>query len=711
MSVSNRTRRILELLLRSGREMTAAELAAGLQVSSRTVHRELGAVEDLLAGQAVSLVKKSGSGIALQGDEAALARLGQVVGSSEEAEFSPDERQIYLLCLLLREREPVKQFALAHELKVTVQTIGSDLEELAGWVERFGVTLIRRRGYGVELAGGEAELRETIRQLIKLRLDDAELIASRGEAPAHPLDRMLFELAGREDMPDVESALWRLESRWTGSLNEQIYTDLLIRLSIALHRIRHGRTMADAPVPFHPPPREARAPEANAGTGQRLAAEEPSADEAAKLAAQLAERPGVTLGPAEIAYAAELLQDARGKDLALLPGDDLALADAVRKLIRFMQASTGADYDEDRSLREGLFEHLKQAIQRLNEGQRIRNPLLEQIRRDYGALFAATREAANVALPHLAVPDEEVGFLVMHFGAAQERLRQLQRDVRAILVCTSGIGSSKLLQMRIRKELPQIQIADRVSWYEAARLDKDMYDLIISTIDLPLDSRQYIKVSPLLTQGEADRLRTFVRAAPWDRGRADSGKREAGSPAGTADGFARLQGLKTTLDEIVSLVDGFRAIELGEDADDLFSALDDVCRREAAQGLLADPEAVRDRLLGREEQGSQMIPGTGLALFHTRAPEITGSTLKLYRLRRPIDLPQDDGPPVSLDRFLLMLAPRALARERLEVLSEISAMLLDEETIALLEAGDEAAIRERLTAHLRSFFLTKTESE
>lgn len=698
MIVSNRTRRILELLLRSGREMTAAELAAGLQVSSRTVHRELAAVEDLLAGQAVSLVKKSGSGIALQGDPAALERLGGIVSASEEAEFSPDERQIYLLCLLLREREPVKQFALAHELKVTVQTIGSDLEELAEWVERFGVQLIRRRGYGVELAGGEAELREAIRQLIRLRLDDAELIASRGEPPSHPLDRMLFELAGRSDMADIERALWGLERRWAGSLNEQIYTDLLIRLAIVLHRVRQGRTMSDSPVPYHPPPLDRQASEL-------------ATAEAVQLAEQLSARPGVELGRAETAYVAELLQDAHGKDLALLPGDDLALADTVRRLIRTVQSSTGVDYDEDRSLREGLFEHLKQAVQRLGEGQRIRNPLLEQIRRDYATLFAAVKEAASAALPQLEVPDEEVGFLVMHFGASYERLKQLKRDVRAILVCTSGIGSSKLLQMRIRKELPQIEIADRVSWYEAARLDESTYDLIISTIDLPIDPSRYMKVSPLLTQGEADRLRTFVREAPWEPTRAAVRKGEDGSPVSAADGFARLQRLKTTLDEIVSLVGGFRVIELGEEAGDLYAALDEACRREEALGLLSGAAAVRDRLLGREEQGSQMIPGTGLALFHTRAPEITQSTLKLYRLRRAVRMPQEDGPPVQLVRFLLMLAPRALARESLEVLSEISAMLLDEETIALLEAGDETAIRERMTSHLRSFFLTKTESE
>ncbi|UUZ81840.1 PRD domain-containing protein [Paenibacillus sp. P26] len=161
-----------------------------------------------------------------------------------------------------------------------------------------------------------------------------------------------------------------------------------------------------------------------------------------------------------------------------------------------MQLAMGVDFSEDRSLRDGLFDHMKAAVQRLNDGLRIRNPLLEQIHRDYSGLFGVVREAADAALPELEVPDEEVGFLVMHFGASLERLKRLRRHVRAVVVCTSGIGSSKMLQIRLQKESPQVEIVDRASWYEASRIPEDNYDFIISTIDLPLEPSQYMKVSP-----------------------------------------------------------------------------------------------------------------------------------------------------------------------------------------------------------------------
>jgi len=104
-----------------------------------------------------------------------------------------------------------------------------------------------------------------------------------------------------------------------------------------------------------------------------------------------------------------------------------------------------------------------------------------------------------------------------------------------------------------------------------------------------------------------------------------------------------------------------------------------------------------------------MLPDTSLALFHTRSPDIAQSSLSLYSLEVPI--PMDTHPPSRLSRFLLMLAPQSLTKEGLEVLSEVSAMLLDGRMIDLLEAGEEPAIRRYMTDHLKDYFRSITESE
>ncbi|MMZ70133.1 hypothetical protein D1872_331090 [compost metagenome] len=51
-----------------------------------------------------------------------------------------------------------------------------------------------------------------------------------------------------------------------------------------------------------------------------------------------------------------------------------------------------------------------------------------------------------------------------------------------------------------------------------------------------------------------------------------------------------------------------------------------------------------------------------------------------------------------------MLAPQELSKESLEVLSEISALLLNSQLVSLLESGTDAEIRNYLAAELLSFF-------
>ncbi|KAA2301381.1 PRD domain-containing protein, partial [Clostridioides difficile] len=84
----------------------------------------------------------------------------------------------------------------------------------------------------------------------------------------------------------------------------------------------------------------------------------------------------------------------------------------------------------------------------------------QQIRKDYDSLFEEVKQSVHQAWPGTEVPDEEIGFLVMHFGASIERLRALKREIRAIIVCTSGIGSSRMLSSRLSKEIPEIRIMD-----------------------------------------------------------------------------------------------------------------------------------------------------------------------------------------------------------------------------------------------------------
>lgn len=315
-------------------------------------------------------------------------------------------------------------------------------------------------------------------------------------------------MIGHEDVLTVENALWQPDIEWLENIPERQYMKLLIQLSVAVVRIRKGfgigrSTQQDKKDVVMPLQDERKVPEYLAS----------------RLCGVLSAQLGLEFVSEEQAYFHRLLIEIEQSihSSRLLPVDDLVLLDMVRSLTDQMQEKTHFSFHEDRLLREGLIAHMEPVLERMDGRQIIRNPLLQQIRKDYESLFEDVKSAVREAWPNTDVPDEEIGFLVMHFGASIERLRTLKREIRAVVVCTSGIGSSRMLSSRLSKEIPEIRIVDNVSWYEAARIPKTEYDLVLSTVDLPMDKHQYYKVSPLLTAEESERLRHFIRTTTLQR--------------------------------------------------------------------------------------------------------------------------------------------------------------------------------------------------
>ncbi|MGG4033984.1 BglG family transcription antiterminator [Paenibacillus cisolokensis] len=686
MIVSNRQRRILEVLLNRQGEVTAGEIAEEVQISTRTVHREMLALELLLSEHQLSLVKKSGIGISIQGNDEDVARFKKKLSRSETATYSSEERKVLIICRLLEEAEPVKLFALAHQLNAAIPTISRDLDEIEPELRKHGLELVRRRGYGVEITGDESAKRHLIGRLAQEYLDESDLFGTSSEQSSPwPVTRQLLRMVGKNNFFAIEKLLWKWKEGWPNRLPEEAYTRLLIRLSVAVtrmqqnHWIKPSDRMVASAGERQPHPRLERFMEA-------FELEWPEAEKE---------------------YVQKLLDDveeyAADDSAILLEKYGLELAETAVDLIRAVGRRMDIPFDQDRSLLDGLIRHLGPALERLREGKAIRNPLLAQIKKDYEPLFAAVREAADEIWRDLVVPDEEIGYLVMHFGASVERWQLFPRNVRALLVCTSGIGSSKLLAVRIHKEIPQIELVGHYSWYEAARIPQDRYDLIISTVDLPVEPDRYIKISPLLTREEKEKLLAYIRTIA-----ANKPSPSAVKPSDDHGPWERLKLINTYTSAIVQVLDSFAvySLDLAGGNDHLQAVLTAILAR-LPKGLLQQEETIVERLIQREKYGSQVIPDSKLALFHTRSEWVRKPVVSLFRLSAPLMLGPDGTSEVR--QILLMLAPQSLSRPILEVLSEVSAMLLLPETIRLLEEEEADKIKSFLSLELETFLRTKWE--
>lgn len=695
MSITKRQREIVEFLLEHPQEVTAGDIAIAVKVSTRTVHRELQMIEKWLEPFGMKLEKKSGTGVRIDPGSDDLASLREQLELNEYVEFTPEERKLFMLCILLDEAEPVKLLALASDMRVTVSTVSNDLDELEPRIRQAGLKLVRRRGYGVKINGSETAYRAAIAGLALEYLDESDLFGRQPDQGISKVNQKLLGMIGHRDVLTVENALWQPDIDWLENIPERQYTKLLIQLSVALVRIRKGFTVGR----IASPDKKAVYP----STGDQSVPEYM----AARLCSVLSDQLGISFAKEEQSYLHKLLIETEQliHSTRLLPVDDLVLLDMVRSLMDQMQGRTGYAFQEDRLLREGLIAHMQPVMERIGGRQSIRNPLLQQIRKDYDSLFGDVKDAVHDAWPDTDVPDEEIGFLVMHFGASIERLRVLKREIRAIIVCTSGIGSSRMLSSRLSKEIPEIRIVDSASWYEAARIPEEDYDLILSTVDLPMESHQYYKVSPLLTAEESERLRLYIQNTTLQRVQDKYGESKSSGKA--SDRHADPAGLDATLIEIVRITGKFQVFPLDNRNMGFYETAFAMCKVLQESGVLKDPEEIARLLEAREKVGSQKIPDTSLALFHTRSDGIYRPSISLFQLSEPLLVTAED--PVGVSHILLMVGPRELSRESLEVLSEISALLLQDEMITLLEKGIRDDLIHYLSRELVGFYRSKTE--
>lgn len=92
---------------------------------------------------------------------------------------------------------------------------------------------------------------------------------------------------------------------------------------------------------------------------------------------------------------------------------------------------------------------------------------------------------------------DEIGYLVTYFAIALDKL--IQRSFNVLIVCSSGMGSAKMLASRVEQEIPEITVKKVTSIIDMERLDLTHFNLILSTVSLEIQGHDFLRVSPLLS--------------------------------------------------------------------------------------------------------------------------------------------------------------------------------------------------------------------
>ena len=178
------------------------------------------------------------------------------------------------------------------------------------------------------------------------------------------------------------------------------------------------------------------------------------------------------------------------------------IMETTKQFIQDMSTLVEKDLGQDSQLLQSLFAHIEPMVYRLQMGITIKNPLKEDIIRQYSTMYTLT----TYCIPKLEkamgirVTDDEITFLTIHFQLAFEKIVNTKH---VFLICPTGLGTSQLLFQRIRHSSPSTVVYEVIDVQKLQDYNLDSVDLIISTVKLENEYQTpIIYVRPLPTKEE-----------------------------------------------------------------------------------------------------------------------------------------------------------------------------------------------------------------
>lgn len=681
------------MILEADGYITLQQIANKVEVSTRTLLRELHGVQYWVEQHDGGFDKKKGKGLLIRGDDQEKQRL-QILINKEKSDiiYTPHERGIILRAEMLRYNEPIKLFTLAHLLDVTESTIANDLIQLEPWFNDFGIKVLRRPGLGTLLHGDEKLKRKAIVALIyeyisfiefldyikgnKLETVNVDPIKAR-------INGSIYNLLELNKIKQIRELLNTIETDMGYHFADNAFVALTIRMSVTIKReIMWGQSLI-------------------AYDYKENIRRDKIYTIITKWRANNLDSPFVKMPEEELLYltmhikGAKLRETTQDNRISMI--EDFKTIQLVKEFIAAVENEMGIYLADNEALMVGLVKHLRPALYRMKMELDIINPLLSEIKAMYPKLFIAIRKCTKVIeeRERVVVPEDEVAYLATHIGAViQKEYREIVKRYQVVLACMYGIGASQLLVANIEKNFKNIDIVKVISVmdYKTQIIDFKDVDLVISTVGIEDVKVPIIVVNPIFRQEDIVRITDFLKAFTPNKSYIKSRRK------------GHLKEKLEILDQYSHIIKDILKYYSYE-KDVMASTMNDVIAY-ASQKIAINTierKALVKSFEVREEKGSTILSKKGMVLLHCRADISKQICLKILRLSEAIEIEQNNRSlPVSV--VVVMVGPVLINQKVLNVLSEVSRCIITSEFSDIIIGNDEGEIEAELNRILDKYY-------
>ena len=461
-----------------------SEYADALGVSSKTIYNYLNELEPVLKTYSLQLEKKSGKGIVLRGTMEEKLRFCQSL--NEETDLSVKERRDKIYEDLVMFDRTLSINTLADAYYTSRSSVVNDFEAVEKKLKEQNLYLLRTKS-GTRVGGDEKSLRTAKIDYIYTKIEDALLLTD--DIIKRQVSSLLKAYCDFESVQIADQMISYLKNELYISVNIIYYLRMFIGFAIFIQRIKDGHSAKEEYQP---------------------------------MAVSLYELKTYPVVQQMLSYVAiDLKKDIHSNDIdyvnhlvnAIYKDDgELMQIDPqqnveqiVEKMIDAIKDIFTSDISTDTLLINGLNKHVANLLYRLKEGIKISNPYLQQIKKQYSAMYSIVSLACSIIENALNIPmsEDEISYILIHFQAAVERANMSKK---IIVIVESKDAFSTLLESGIRRSFVLFDVIEMVERRNVDIDDINAFDFAVSTMHLDGVNIPHIQISSVDSRVDMERI-------------------------------------------------------------------------------------------------------------------------------------------------------------------------------------------------------------
>lgn len=489
--LSSRQQQILQQLIEAASYLPIEVFTDKYQISSRTVRHDLLMIEEWLRQFEISWERSKKEGVRLILKPLQKKRLLEEL--AKRPEYLNGEQRVHLMCKQLLQQNKTNILAWLDEFKISRNTLFQDIHEVQGWMEQRNLQMKKSRGE-LSILGNELDKRTAYLELARKDLSEERMLQFLLEPEGRSIDMKGWnQWFPNDDIYFVIDVVRSLETSLHVEFSDGSYSALILHILMAMERLKRQFSV-------------------QMDTESLLELQKTKEFRVVKAIAapRLNAYFHIQVPEEETGYITQHILGAQREHES--DEENTNWLKLSRELIYRVEKELGHPLQRTEQVMHGLAVHLKPAVYRAKFNIQTDNPLLRQLEEEQGDLFELVAGVVEEVMKPKGISFswEEIGYIVLHICAGLRPTVQREKK-RIALVCSSGLGTSTLLQRRMETLFPGVQVIGKYSVKELKQAAFQEIDLLLTAIELTVPIPiPVIRVSPLLSAEDQEKIAGFL---------------------------------------------------------------------------------------------------------------------------------------------------------------------------------------------------------